>query len=557
MEVEQDESFALPEGVFAQPVGVQKVAGGGEGGMILCCDCGILIPFNPTALCVNCIRTKVDISEGIPKQVIIYYCRGCLRYLNPPNNWISAALESRELLQFLLKKLKGLDRVKLIDAGFVWTEPHSKRLKIKLAIQSEVMNGAILQQEFVVEFVVHHQFCEDCHRQEAKDTWNAVVQLRQKVKHKKTFFYLEQLIIKHRAYRDCINIKSRPDGVDFFFANKSKARKLIDFFSTCSPMRMHTSERLISTDVHTSTYNYKYTMSVELVPVCKLDIVCLHPQLAKKKGNMNPLTMCIHVGASLKFMDVQTLQTCEINAQRYWSTPFNTVCGHTSLTEYVVLDAEIVFQNGRPVESGKWKLVDLTIARVSDFGENDESCTVRSHLGNIVDSGDYIWAFDLATSNLNDEHANKLDMSNFPQAIVVKKSFSDRTRKRRRNWKLKEVVEVDTEMTTKETERHETDREGFMRDLEEDPDLRSAINIYKDSNYEPGTESEVEDEELKIDLNEMLDEFDALDLSHDAPIDDDQDEVNKRARTVAVGGTLGVHHSVSAVAPSSRRSDVR
>lgn len=44
--------------------------------------------------------------------------------------WIHAALESRELLALCLKKLKGLNRVKLIDAGFVWTEPHSKRLKV-------------------------------------------------------------------------------------------------------------------------------------------------------------------------------------------------------------------------------------------------------------------------------------------------------------------------------------------------------------------------------------------------------------------------------------------
>ena len=50
----------------------------------------------------------------------------------------------------------------------------------------QVIGGAILQQVFVVEFVVNHQMCEDCHRREAKDTWTAVLQLRQKVKHKKT-----------------------------------------------------------------------------------------------------------------------------------------------------------------------------------------------------------------------------------------------------------------------------------------------------------------------------------------------------------------------------------
>jgi len=44
-------------------------------------------------------------------------------------------LESRELLSLCLKKLKGLNRVKLVDAGFVWTEPHSKRIKVCCYIQ--------------------------------------------------------------------------------------------------------------------------------------------------------------------------------------------------------------------------------------------------------------------------------------------------------------------------------------------------------------------------------------------------------------------------------------
>ena len=44
------------------------------------------------------------------------------------------------------------------------------------------MNGAILQQVFVVEYVIQFQMCSDCHRVEAKDFWKAVVQVRQKVR---------------------------------------------------------------------------------------------------------------------------------------------------------------------------------------------------------------------------------------------------------------------------------------------------------------------------------------------------------------------------------------
>lgn len=132
-------------------------------------------------------------------------------YLQPPNHYVTCELESRELLALCLKRLK-LGKVRLVDAGFIWTEPHSKRIKVKVVIQKEVFASTILQQEFVVEYIVANQNCDECHRTAAKDHWNAVVQVRQKTDHKKTFFYLEQLIIKHRAAAKTVNIKELTDG---------------------------------------------------------------------------------------------------------------------------------------------------------------------------------------------------------------------------------------------------------------------------------------------------------------------------------------------------------
>jgi hypothetical protein len=86
--------------------------------------------------------------------VTVLWCKECGRWLQPPKNWTRALLESKELLTFCIKRVRNLNKTKLIDAGFIWTEPHSKRLKLKLTIQKEVFNGAILQQTFVVEFVV-------------------------------------------------------------------------------------------------------------------------------------------------------------------------------------------------------------------------------------------------------------------------------------------------------------------------------------------------------------------------------------------------------------------
>jgi nonsense-mediated mRNA decay protein 3 len=61
-----------------------------------------------------------------------------------------------------MKKVKGLRRVIVSDAAWVWTEPHSMRLKVRLTVQKEVYNGAVLQQLIGVEFVVRNLQCLDC-----------------------------------------------------------------------------------------------------------------------------------------------------------------------------------------------------------------------------------------------------------------------------------------------------------------------------------------------------------------------------------------------------------
>jgi nonsense-mediated mRNA decay protein 3 len=54
-------------------------------------------------------------------------------------------------------------------------------------------------------------------------------QVRQHVPHKRTFLYLEQLILRAGADAQCINIKDNHEGLDFFFANRAHGLKLIDF----------------------------------------------------------------------------------------------------------------------------------------------------------------------------------------------------------------------------------------------------------------------------------------------------------------------------------------
>ena len=62
-------------------------------------------------MCVNCIRSQVDSTEGLQKQVTLLWCKECERYLQPPKHWVRAALESKELLTLCIKRLKGLQKV--------------------------------------------------------------------------------------------------------------------------------------------------------------------------------------------------------------------------------------------------------------------------------------------------------------------------------------------------------------------------------------------------------------------------------------------------------------
>ena len=269
--------------------------------------------WNPSSMCPNCIRTRVDITEGIPKSVPLQRCRACGRYLNPPKAWTVCEPESKELLQICLKRVKGLNKVKLIDASFIWTEAHSKRLKLKLTVQKEVYSGVILQQVFVVEVVIHNFQCTNCHMVAAQNTWRAAVQVRQKVDHKRTFYLLEQLILKYKAHQQTVSVKEVPDGIDFYFLHRHHALKFQDFVNTVVPCRMKSaSEKLISEDFNNNKINAKYTFSVEILPVCKDDIICLHPKQHDTLGNVGPLVLCIGVTQSVKLLDPMTMKRAEL-----------------------------------------------------------------------------------------------------------------------------------------------------------------------------------------------------------------------------------------------------
>ncbi|XP_067307619.1 60S ribosomal export protein NMD3 [Pseudorasbora parva] len=482
-------------------------------GNILCCTCGVPIPPNPANMCVSCLRTQVDISEGIPKQVSIHFCRQCERYLQPPGTWLQCALESRELLALCLKKLKAsMAKVRLIDAGFLWTEPHSKRIKMKLTVQKEVLNGAILQQVFVVEFVILHQMCDDCHRVEAKDFWKAVVQVRQKTVHKKTFYYLEQLILKHKLHQNTVRIKEIHEGIDFYYGSKQHGQKMVDFLQCTVPCRSKASQRLISHDVHSNTYNYKSTFSVEIVPVCKDNVVCLSPRLAQSLGNMGQVCVCVRVTSSIHLIDPNTLQVAEVDGSTYWRHPFNSLCSPRQLEQFIIMDMELIRDQrlgaGAGLTSNRHTLAEVWVQKTSEM-DSGQQYHCRTFLGHLLNIGDLVLGFDFANANINDEFLNKMNPHHIPDVVLIKKSYDRMRRATNRVWKLREL-ERERDAADTDDERQYTE---FLEDLEEDELLRKNVNIFRDVSKVP-VESDTEDDGApRISLAEMMEDLSLSDAT--------------------------------------------
>lgn len=402
---------------------------------ILCCQCGSLIEPNQSNMCIGCLRTRTDISEGIPKQATIYFCKSCERYQQDQGKWVRAELESNDLLTLCLKKLKGLNKVEMVDAAFIWTEPHSRRIKIKLTIQKEVARGDTLKQIFEVEYVVSTQMCDLCHRIEARDFWKAKVQVRQRLAHKKTLLYLEQLLSKNLHQFNCTKTKPLGEGIDFFFDRCDDARKLVDFIQKVIPCKYSTSQQLISHDSRSNVYNYKYTFVVDIVPICKEDIICLPLATSKALGNIGRLCICTRVTHNIYLINPFTLKSAEMNATIYFRQPFASITNSKRLTEYMVMNIEqldkTVVDKSAEEDSesgGKYCLADVWLVRASELGSSDAEIHCRTHLGNLLNPGDSVLGFDLANANLNNAELDDYQQENgdrMPDVILLKKHYTE------------------------------------------------------------------------------------------------------------------------------------
>jgi nonsense-mediated mRNA decay protein 3 len=72
----------------------------------------------------------------------------------------------------------------------------------------------------------------------------------------------------------------------------------------------------VSHDAKSNIFNYHYTFSAEIVPICRDDLVCLPRKLAQQLGNISPLVLASKVSNLIHMIDPNTLQSTSLHCRR-------------------------------------------------------------------------------------------------------------------------------------------------------------------------------------------------------------------------------------------------
>lgn len=379
--------------------------------MIHCCKCGIEIQPNLKNICFRCLNNETDILKNIKQSMAIETCRGCQRYFCPPKGWKSFSWGSQDLLIFLLGRNKSLKGLNIVDSNFIYTEEHSLRMAVEIKI---VQDG--VEQSCILRYNIRNMQCPECTRTESKQFWRAIVQLRQKPHHKRTFLFIEQLILKHKAHLTTSNIKERKDGIDFYYLDRQEAVRMVDFLSNYCGTRVLSSSRLISEDLSNNTANKKFSFSVEILPFCNDDLVYLGPGNSLGLGEIAIVTK---VRSTVIFYDPITHKTSKLHSKQYYADE----------SKYKILMRSTNFKKYRVIYSRK---VDNGIYEATITADDIQFYDVTTHLK--IKDDDIVAGYSLEGSNL----ATDINLGTDILLVRVLNNI-------KRSWTLKSEKEIDDE----------------------------------------------------------------------------------------------------------------
>lgn len=444
---------------------------------IPCCLCGTLIVPNAANQCGSCLAQQFDLKSLLQRgpgggDIYIHQCRRCRRYEHSEHLYVHHEPESPELLALCLRNIpalhanshqhrsQGLSGIKLMESIWIWTEPHSMRLKLRLTVRANVgepPRDVTVQQRVPVELIVRFHQCLDCKRDFTSRTWHALVQLRQKRSAdgpRKGLAMLEAAIAKNADIRKHIlSMEVTKNGFDFYFMELMHAQAFSSYLAAITPMKVKTTQKLVSEDIRNNTAHIKHTTVCDMVPLCRDDLIICDRRAAKDGcavGRLSGRLCVVHrVSGFIQLVDASPSRNridsafSDLHQEKYWKGEkyYKVIFSGKRMTRFIVLDVELCEQNrsrgisdkddmlyrGPQSEVDKYALADVEVAREDDFGSSDQTFHCTTHLGNLLQIGDVVLGYDLVAcvlpGSIDSSYMKQSLTSNFvmPDVVLVKK----------------------------------------------------------------------------------------------------------------------------------------
>jgi len=229
--------------------------------------------------------------------------------------------------------------------------------------------------------------------------------------------------------------------------------------------------------------------------------------------------LCHKVTTALHFVDPTSLHSVELDAKQYFRYKFNAIANVKQCTVFYV---QAVMPIKNATAHKKWKCAELELVREAELGDpNAAVLDTVTHLGGLLKPGDMVAGYDLERLATHNDLRHHKDLRGFlrkarlPDVVVVKKHYEYRSKAQRRKWRLKRMAKEREGSVDKYTaEREQRDNEMFMREIEQDFELRCQIKVYRDPKHQGGNaDQETDDERPQIPDSELIDEMSEMKIA--------------------------------------------
>lgn len=262
------------------------------------------------------------------------------------------------------------------------------------------------------------------------------------------------------------NVTCEQEGLDMYFKTKNQAQRIVAFVNTLFPTITRTSKKLIGKDTHSHQHRNEYTISMEVVPLCRFDVVVT----PKESGRAPELMIVSQLSTNAHLLNPKTLAKIEWNAPKFFGKPVKPILTAKNLIKFIVLNITPIstpgtstvftFDESRDtrIKDKGGVLAEAEVARESDFGVNDIIFQTVTHLGHILKPGDTALGYDLTNVVMDIANESRYnDLADEPlEIILIKKSFEktgEKKKKKKRNRRQRRGKARDSEDLTGEEQK--------------------------------------------------------------------------------------------------------